>query len=273
MKIFVVGMGHLGTVTATCLAQCSESFGVLAYDLPPHNRPYEDLLPQWNGACSYQALKQVFDPIHAEECDLIWVAIDTPIVDGVADVENVLHRIHAPLIHAKHGTLVIVSSQLPVGTISKLAAKYPLLSFAANPENLRIGKGIGGFKQPDRVIVGLQNVSDREIIERVFEPFCTNIVWMGIESAEMVKHMLNAYLAMQVAFANEMGKLCIQVGASPHDVTRGLKSDSRVGQHAYLGYGGGPGPHLMREVNFLHKKAGGLFSAIKASHEDSGAAK
>lgn len=267
MKIFVIGMGHLGTVTSICLAQASEQFDVLAYDESPHDKVYEDLGPQWLSAKDFGCLEQVFDPSRADEADLVWVAIDTPIVNGIADVDDVLRRIHKPLLYAKPGTTVLVSSQLPIGTIANLEEKYTMLSFASNPENLRIGKGLQGFKQPDRVVLGIRDANDRAVLHRVFSPFCANIVWMGVESAEMVKHMLNAYLAMQVAFANEMGKLCLRVGASPSDVARGLKSDARVGQHAYLGYGGGPGQHLMREINFLHRKHGGLFTAIKSSHE------
>jgi UDPglucose 6-dehydrogenase len=86
--------------------------------------------------------------------------------------------------------------------------------------------------------------------------FCDNIIWMSVESAEMVKHGLNSFLAMSVTFANELATLCERVGADASEVEKGLKSDPRIGPSAYLR----PGPAfaggtLARDVQFLRALA------------------
>lgn len=258
MNVFVIGRTHLAKVTAVCLAPFND---VTQWDEPT----YDTKLTEWDPGENAITLG---NPTDAQRADVIWLAIDTPVVGDTADVENVLKRAHLPLVHAKPGTIVIVSSQLPVGTTKRLAEKYTLLRFVSNPENIRVGRGIQGFRQPDRVVLGIEDVTLREPLERLFKPFTSNLLFMSWASAELVKHMLNAHLAMQIAFANEMGLFCLDKGASPSDVARGLKSDSRIGHAAYLDSGPPPGPNLMREINFLDKAAGGLFSSIKRSHEE-----
>jgi UDPglucose 6-dehydrogenase len=78
------------------------------------------------------------------------------------------------------------------------------------------------------------------------------IEWMSIESAEMTKHAINAFLAMSIAFINEIAAICEVVGANPSEVERGLKTESRIGQKAYLKPGGPyTGKTLARDVEYL----------------------
>ena len=81
------------------------------------------------------------------------------------------------------------------------------------------------FTKPDRVVVGLQSDDDRAKVTALLAPFTDKIVWMGIESAEMTKHAINAFLATSVAFMNEIATICEQVGADAKEVERGLKSE------------------------------------------------
>ena len=104
------------------------------------------------------------------------------------------------------------------------------MTFAYSPENLRFGRAIEVFMRPDRVVVGLQSGGDRERVAALFAPFTSNIVWMGIEAAEMTKHAINAFLATSVAFMNELGRCCEQVGADAREVERGLKTEKRSGR-------------------------------------------
>src|SRR6185436_324555 len=124
--------------------------------------------------------------------------------------------------------------------------------FASSPENLRLGRAIAAFMQPDRVVVGVAAAAARERIERCLKPITTRIEWMSVESAEMTKHALNAFLATSVAFANEVASICETVGADAAEVERGLKSDSRIGGSAYLAPGGAvSGGTLLRDVGYL----------------------
>ena len=269
MKIAVAGMWHLGCVTAACLAECG--YEVLGYDEDksciaslqtfhaPIFEPGLDELISKHGRT--QRLQFDCDTESLSQADIVWVTYDTPVDDNdIADVEIVFQQIKAFLPSLKEETLVLISSQLPVGSTSRLQQycdKYHVnkhLRFAYSPENLRLGKAINIFMQPDRVVIGIRNENDRNRIEAFFKPITDKLVWMSIESAEMTKHALNSFLASSVVFINELATICEKVGADVNDVERGLKSEERIGSKAYLRAGAAiAGGTLARDVNFLVK--------------------
>jgi UDPglucose 6-dehydrogenase len=130
------------------------------------------------------------------------------------------------------------------------------------------------FRQPDRVVVGVRQQADRAKVSALLGPFTDQVEWMSVESAEMTKHALNAFLAMSVAFANEVGALCEVTGADAKEVERGLKSESRIGRRAYLAPGAAfAGGTLARDLQFLaeqgvrHHRPTLLLSAVRDSNE------
>lgn len=183
--------------------------------------------------------------------DLLWIAYDTPVDDDDhADVPFVLNRVRQTLPHLQGYPLVLISSQLPAGSTKSL--ETPNASFAYSPETLRLGKAIAAFTQPDRVIAGVRNERDRNLIKDLFSTFTSRIEFMSVESAEMTKHALNAFLATSVSFINEIATICEQVGADAKEVERGLKSEARIGPKAYLSPGGAfAGGTLARDIAFL----------------------
>ena len=159
-------------------------------------------------------------PPAVDGADVVWVAYDTPVDDeDRADVDYVVERASRLFPYLSSGTLVLISSQLPVGTTRRLEQAYAAsgqhgsVSFAYSPENLRLGKAITAFTQPDRVVVGVRSAADQARVSALLEPFTDRIEWMSVESAEMTKHALNAFLATSVTFINEIAVLCEQVGA------------------------------------------------------------
>jgi UDPglucose 6-dehydrogenase len=111
-------------------------------------------------------------------------------------------------------------------------------------------------------------------LAELFGPFSKNIEWMSIESAEMTKHAINAFLATSVTFANELARLCEKVGANAKEVERGLKSEGRIGQKAYVSPGGAfAGGTLARDLRFLtefgrtHGVETPLFDGVIASND------
>ena len=193
------------------------------------------------------------------EASQAWVAFDTPVdEDDRADVEWVLASSARLLTRLRAGALVIVSSQLPVGSVAELQARCAALRgsedlrFACVPENLRLGDAVSCFRAPERIVAGVRSEADRQELAEVLAPFSTDVQWMGVESAEMTKHALNGFLATSVAFINEIASLCELVGADASEVARGLKSERRIGPHAYLEPGGAfAGGTLARDVRFL----------------------
>jgi UDPglucose 6-dehydrogenase len=264
MRVVVFGLWHLGCVTAACLASAGHQ--VLGLDLderviaglkqgkaPLHEPGLDDLIAA--GSASGH-LSFTTDPtVTLAQCDILWVTFDTPVNEqDEADVGFVRQQLERIGDFIRPNTLVLVSSQVPVGFTRQLAGDWRGrgLRYACSPENLRLGKAIEVFLNPERVIIGVENHEDRPLLSELFAPFCTRIEWMSLESAEMTKHALNAYLATSVTFINELARLCEALGADAKEVERGLKSEGRIGPRAYLAPGAAfAGGTLARDLRYL----------------------
>lgn len=252
--VCVQGLWHLGSVTAACLAAAGHQVIGLDFDEPTiaalraGTPPVAE--PGLAELLRAAPIDFTTDSANARAADVLWVTYDTPVdEDDHADVDFVFAQVERVLPHLRDGALVIVSSQLPVGSTARLAALAPRLRFACSPENLRLGKAIEVFTKPDRVIVGVRDEAAKAVITQLIT---APIEWMSIESAEMTKHAINAFLALSVTFANELATVCERVGADAKQVERGLKTESRIGPRAYLAPGGAfAGGTLARDVAFL----------------------
>lgn len=295
MKVCVVGLWHLGTVTAACLAASGQTVTGLDFDQviiddlsagrPPLFEPgLTELVSEQLAAGRLSFTTDAAQALNGAE--VVWVTYDTPVdEDDVADIDFVIERIRKLFPFLGPRSLVMISSQLPVGTTSSLAQMFAEannnqpVSFAYSPENLRLGKAIEAFTQPDRIVVGLRHNdnqsfgSDSDRITKLLLPFTSRIEWMSVESAEMTKHAINAFLATSVVFINEVAGLCEQVGADAKEVERGLKSETRIGPKAYLSPGAAfAGGTLARDVAFLegigvrHQQSTYLLSAVQESN-------
>ena len=290
MKVCVLGLWHLGTVTSACLASYGYDVVGLDHDkdlvknlgkgqLPVFEPGLGDLVEK--GLTKGRLCYSTDIKYSLKDTNVIWITFDTPVNENdTADVEFVVKQITELYPHLPNGSIVLVSSQLPVGTTRHLKHLYDQkfsnrsVSFACSPENLRLGSAISAFTQPERIVVGIINDADREILKTLINPITNCIKWMSVESAEMTKHALNAYMAATVAFTNEVATLCEAVGADAKQVEVGLKSDQRVSPKAYLSpgaaFGGGT---LGRDITFLsqiaqnYKKSAYLINAVKKSNE------
>lgn len=257
MHVTILGLWHLGSVTAACLARhhqvtgldFDESIvaGLRAGRAPLHEPGLDDLL-----AAGLAAGRLTFsnDAAAAAASDLLWVCYDTPVdADDRSDLAWVHARLDRVLPQLRPGTVVLISSQLPVGTCAELSQRYPTLEFACSPENLRLGQAVAAFEKPARIVVGAVSTPARARLETLLTPLGAPLVWMRPESAEMVKHALNSFLALSVAYINEIAVLAETVGADAQEVAAGLKSEPRIGPRAYLGPGGPfAGGTLARDV-------------------------
>jgi len=286
MRVTIFGLWHLGCVTAACAA--AEGNRVIGLDLdasvvqdlrggkPPIGEP--GLAELIGREAKSGRLSFTNDPADAlGDAEVLWVTFDTPVNErDEADVDFVRNRLRriGPII--RPGTIVLISSQVPVGFTRELARSDWArdLRFAYSPENLRLGKAIEVFRNPERVIVGTSDDSIRPKLSELFAPFTRRIEWMGLESAEMTKHAINAFLATSVTFANELARLCQAVAADVKEVERGLKSEGRIGPKAYLSPGAAfSGGTLARDLHFLtafgrrHSVATPLLDGVLASNE------
>lgn len=287
MHVAVVGLWHLGCVTAACLSRAGHQVvgidddAVVVGELKQGRAPlFEPGLDE----AILAGLRQgtlTFDSTASAVAgsEIVWIAYDTPVdEEDRADVECVVERAQSILQYAAQSALVLVSSQVPVGTTARLcaacASTRPDLLFAYSPENLRLGKALDVFMNPDRVVVGVRGETSRGRIAALLAPITDRVEWMSIESAEMTKHAINAFLATSVAFMNEIASICERVGGDASEVERGLKTESRIGPKAYLRAGEAfAGGTLARDIVFLsglasdHGTDATLLPAVKTSND------
>ena len=283
MKIAVLGLWHLGCVTAACCAKFREVVGLdfdpqtienLRAGKPPIFEPgLNDLIRDGlaSGRLSFES-----DPAVAlKDAELLWVAYDTPVdEDDRADLTTVLYGIDCCAPYLDENAIVLISSQIPAGTSRSLEKMYPGERFAYSPENLRLGKAIEIFLHQDRIILGTRGDDDAARISELLRNFTTNIIPVSTESAEMIKHAINSFLALSITFMNEIARICEKVGADAREVEHGLKSEARIGPKAYLSPGGPfAGGTLARDVVTLDHLASHLgeelflIPAIKISND------
>ena len=263
MNIAVQGLWHLGSVTSICLA--SLDLKILAIDNDPRviENFQRDLLPVYEPGLEalFKENKNKitfstdFDKLR--NVDLLWVAYDTPVDKrDNADIDFVIRNIKQSINFLPNDAVIVISSQLPVGSIKKLEfyalEKKKKLNFAYSPENLRLGDALNVFLKPDRIVVGCRDDNTKKKLNKILKKITQNIIWVSVESAEMTKHAINSFLALSVSFANELASICEKVGADAKEVEIGLKSDIRIGMKAYLGPGGPfAGGTLARDIKFL----------------------
>jgi UDPglucose 6-dehydrogenase len=257
-KIAVIGTGYVGLVTGTCLAQLGNE--VICMD---HDKEKIDLLNQ--GKCP------IFEPKLPElieenkkkarlsftasleeavrESEIIFIAVGTPPQEnGEADlsaIENVSAGIAQAMTEYKliveKSTVPIKTNQWVKRTIEINQEKNLDFDLASNPEFLREGSAVDDFMKPDRIVIGVESRRAEKILKELYAPLNVPIITTDINSAELIKHASNCFLALKISYINLISDLCEKTGAQIDLVTRGIGADKRIGQNglkAGLGFGG-----------------------------------
>ena len=233
----------------------------------------QGVLAETTRACcnAWHELCAVTDP----NIEVLWVCYDTPVTEqGEADYEWVVSRIHADIHQLKCDPVILISSQLPVLTTFRLREQFPLRFFAYSPENIRVKFAEQDFKSQLRIVLGRPNGSRDTTLSQLLNPFTGRIIYTNCETAEMVKHALNTWLGMNIAFINEIAKVADYVRADMDVVSEALLTERRISPHAPLKagapFGGG---HLMRDIKHLESIARGrglklpIITHIRESNE------
>jgi UDPglucose 6-dehydrogenase len=271
MKICVFGLWHLGTVISAGLADSGHTVIGLDFNQQnienlqcakaPVSEPGLNELIRKN--LQNKTLSFTVDPACAVgDTEVLWIAFDTPVdEEDNADIEFIEKQFWAISGFLRNQTKIIISSQVPVGFTRSLYNKfydmYPdkKIFIAYSPENLRLGKSLKTFLEPDRIVIGVQP-EQNTVFYPIFSKISDRLEWMSIESAEMTKHAINSFLATSICYANEIATLCEYVGANAKEVERGLKSEERIGPKAYLAPGNAfSGGTLARDIRFLQQLA------------------
>lgn len=289
-RVSVVGIWHLGAVTAACLADLG--YSVVGVDADPHkvqalNRGIPPLFEpglEEMMAKNIAAGRLTFTSCLAEGlggASYALITYDTPVDDDdEVDLSGIFAIAGELAAHLNNGATIIVSSQVPVGTCEEMAAVVrqanPSLDFgiAYTPENLRLGQAIACFKHPDMIVIGADSQDTLRRVEQLLAPIQAPRVAVGLRTAEMTKHAINAFLATSITFANEIANLCDEAGADALKVAEALHLDSRIGTGAPLypglGFAGGTLARdlkVLRRLSERHGYQASLINAVLAVNE------
>lgn len=273
MKVLVVGVGYVGLVTATCLAEMGHH--VVGIDIdenkvarlnegvsPIFEPGLEDLLDR---NLKSDRLRFSTDFQFAAESKVCFIAVNTPQdEDGSADLSRVIDVAQRLAPHIRHESVIVNKSTVPVGTAAKvnvaIAQELKLIDrqvsyeVVSNPEFLKEGSAIQDFMKPNRIIIGVSSDQAKTVMQELYAPFMFNhekLIVMDPASAELTKYASNTMLANRISFMNWLSQICERTGADITNVRKGMGSDERIGTHflyAGVGYGGSCFPKDIRAL-------------------------
>ncbi len=283
MKIGVIGTGYVGLVTAVCLADLGHDVAGTDVDSEKIDKAsrgishiYEPGLEELLKANLKKGnLTFVHDLDKAvQTSDVLFVCVNTPQrEDGSADmtfVEGVSRKIAENLIGYK---VVVEKSTVPVKTsmwikrtISLYKKKDVDFDVASNPEFLREGSAVSDFLNPDRIIIGVETERARNILEKIYQKFKDRILVTNIDTAEIIKHASNSFLALKISYINLISELCEKTNGDVNKVAKGMGFDPRIGSlflRAGLGYGGSCFPKDIRALSKIGEDLGVNMNLLK----------
>jgi UDPglucose 6-dehydrogenase len=283
MKIGVIGTGYVGLVTAVCLADLGHdvvgtdidkdkidkaSQGICHIYEPGLEELLQKNLEKGNLSFNHNLEETI------RESDVLFVCVNTPQrEDGSADmcyVESTSRTIAENLNKYK---VIVEKSTVPVKTsmwIKRTISLYKKgdgeFDVASNPEFLREGTAVSDFMNPDRVIIGVETKRAEEVLVKIYDAFKDKILVTNIDTAELIKHASNSFLALKISYINLMSYLCEKTNADVELVARGMGLDPRIGERflkAGLGYGGSCFPKDVRALIKIGEDLGADLALLK----------
>ena len=278
MKVTVFGIGYVGLVTGTCLAEMGNHVVCVDIDAVKVEGLNQGRIPIYEPGLTPMVVQNHREgrlqfttdaKSSVEHADIIFIAVGTPPdEDGSADLQYVLAVADTIGRHLARPAVVVNKSTVPVGTADRVEAAVAAalqtrgaeLAFdvVSNPEFLKEGDAVNDCLRPDRIVIGVKSAKALEQLKKLYAPFNRNhdrIVAMDVRSAELTKYAANAMLATKISFMNEMANIAERVGADIEMVRHGIGSDPRIGYsfiYPGAGYGGSCFP---KDVQALERTA------------------
>ena len=283
MKLTIIGTGYVGLVTGTCFAEVGHQVICVDKDadkvkllqsggMPIYEPGLEDLVKRNVAAGRLRFTESTQDGV--ENSDVIFIAVPTPPQpDGSVDLsfmESVSREIAQNMTSYK---IVVDKSTVPVKTGDKVAetikryckAKVDV-DVVSNPEFLREGFAVDDFMKPDRVVIGVRSQRPVQAMKKIYQPFNCPIIVTDINSAELIKHAANSFLALKISYINAISVLCEAAGANVQEVANGIGLDTRIGRKfldAGLGFGGSCFPKDLSAFIKISEQVGYDFKLLK----------
>lgn len=282
-KITVIGVGYVGLVTGTCLAEMGNKVIGLDIDkekikklnkgvIPIYEQGLEELVKE---NVKHKRLEFTTDIKKAvKEAEIIFIAVGTPpMPDGSVNLDYVKSAAKSIAENMNGYKVVVNKSTVPIGTgdaVTKIIQENYGGDFdvVSNPEFLREGTAVHDFMNPDRVVIGASSDKARKIMKDLYKNFGTeNLVMTNVKTAEMIKYASNSFLATEISFINSIANLCEKLGADVEDVSQGMMLDKRIGQKAFLhagvGYGGSCFPKDVKGLIQIAQENGIRFGILE----------
>lgn len=283
MDLAIIGSGYVGLVTGACFADVGHNVTCVdndaqkikqlqAGEVPIYEPGLEEIIHRNVSARRLRFTGSIQDGV--ESSQIIFIAVPTPQQpDGDVDL-SFLHRVAREIAGVLTDYRVIVDkSTVPVKTGEKVAesikrynrhgAKFDVVS---NPEFLREGCAVHDLMHPDRIVIGAQSEHAIDLMKKVYEPFMAPMLVTDINSAELIKHCANSFLALKISYINAVSAICEASGADVEKVADGIGMDHRIGRdflNAGIGYGGSCFPKDIAAFITISERLGTPFNLLK----------
>jgi len=283
MDIAIIGSGYVGLVTGACFADVGHNVICVDNDeekiktlqagrIPIYEPGLEEIVHRNVSAHRLHFSSSIREGV--DKSHIIFIAVPTPPQpNGDVDlsfIEKVSREIADVLTDYR---VIVDKSTVPVKTGERVAetikrynrhgAKFDVVS---NPEFLREGCAIHDLMHPDRVVIGAQSQHAVDLMKKVYEPFMAPVLVTGINSAELIKHAANSFLALKISYINAISAICDASGADVDKVADGIGMDRRIGRqflNAGIGYGGSCFPKDVAAFIHIGEQLGVPFTLLK----------
>jgi UDPglucose 6-dehydrogenase len=283
MDLAIIGSGYVGLVTGACFADVGHNVVCVDNDpqkiealqagkVPIYEPGLEEVIHRNVSAHRLRFTGSVQEGV--ENSQIIFIAVPTPQQpNGDVDLsflEKVAREIAGVLTDYR---VIVDKSTVPVKTGEKVAdsikrynrhrAKFDVVS---NPEFLREGCAVADLMHPDRIVIGAQSEHAIDLMKKVYEPFMAPILVTDINSAELIKHCANSFLALKISYINAVSAICEASGADVEKVADGIGMDHRIGRDfldAGIGYGGSCFPKDIAAFIAISDQLGVSFDLLK----------
>jgi UDPglucose 6-dehydrogenase len=258
MKLTIIGTGYVGLVTGACFAEVGHQVICVDNNVEKVKLLKDGGIPIYEPGLQEMVARNVaqgrlrFTPSTAEGVhgsDVIFIAVPTPPQsDGSVDlsfIESVAREIAGAMTAYK---IVVDKSTVPVKTgdkVSETIKRYCKarvdFDVVSNPEFLREGFAVEDLMKPDRIVIGARSQRPVAAMKEIYSPFNAPIIVTDINSAELIKHAANSFLALKISYINAISVICEASGANVQEVANGMGMDARIGRRfldAGLGFGG-----------------------------------
>lgn len=282
-NVCLIGCGHVGLVTAACLAEIGNRVICVDSDAEKITHLTKGVIPFYEPDLEQIVHRNMNDAKLSfttniehgvRTSDIIFIAVDTPQKrNGEADLVSV-EAVSRDIAEAMNSHKVIVEkSTVPVGTGGWIRRTINLhhahnidFDIVANPEFLREGSAIYNFMKPDRIVIGVESERAANIMTELYRPLNALVIITDIETAELIKHASNSFLALKISYINAIANICERVGADVLTVAEGIGCDKRIGRdslNAGVGYGGPCLPKDVAAFIKISEKVGYDFELLK----------